>query len=406
MTSKAIALLIALVGITIARAEDAPPPVTTGDPSIPLEHLEHKLTPLTVAELESEANTWQQLLKQKAVEIADAQIAGDTSEAAMDQLKKSEKELMDRLGAVLAAWEDKGGEPKEMHAYLAALRGADLKVTNPSGMAAAFRRWIESEDGAMKWALKLGVFALILIVASILASAVGNIASKGMDTHKASSQLLDRFVGKVVRRGIFIIGLLIALSTLGVKVGALLALIGGGAFIIGFALQDTLGNFASGVMLMIYQPFDVGDAVEIGGVSGSVDAVSLVSTTIRSWDNKVILVPNKQVWGQTITNITGADTRRVDMVFGISYDDDVEKAQAILEKIVQETELVLDDPAPTIRMHELADSSVNFVVRPWSKTGDYWAVYWAITKRVKAEFDAQGISIPYPQRDVHIHQAG
>jgi len=132
--------------------------------------------------------------------------------------------------------------------------------------------------------------------------------------------------------------------------------------------------------------------------------VSLVSTTIRTFDNKKVLVPNKKVWGETITNITGMTTRRVDMTFGIGYDDDYEKAQEILERIVSEHELVLRDPAPNIRMHELADSSVNFICRPWAATADHWAVYWDITKRVKKEFDAAGVSIPYPQRDVHVHQ--
>ncbi|MCP5543330.1 MAG: mechanosensitive ion channel [Akkermansiaceae bacterium] len=406
MSSKLVACLLVLFTSSVLHAQDAPPAVTAGDPSIPIETLEQRLTPLTVAELESEAMAWRDLLKAKAGEVAEAQIAGETPQAELDRMKNDEKALMDRLGSVLDSWEAKGGEPDELRAYLTALRGADLRVTNPSGLAASFRRWVEAEDGMMRWLVKLGIFAVIIIVFSILASVFGNIASKAMDRHKGSSQLLDRFVCKVVRRGIFLIGVIIALATLGVKVGGLLALIGGGAFIIGFALQDTLGNFASGVMLMIYQPFDVGDAVEIGGVSGTVDSVSLVSTTIRSWDNKLILVPNKKVWGETITNITGTETRRVDMVFGIGYDDDAEKAQSILETIVNEHELVLKEPEPTIRMHELADSSVNFVCRPWTMPSDYWAVYWDVTKRVKAEFDAQGISIPYPQRDIHVHQAG
>jgi len=200
-----------------------------------------------------------------------------------------------------------------------------------------------------------------------------------------------------------VIGLLVALGTIGVNVGAALALIGGGAFILAFALQDTLGNFANGLMLLIYRPFDVGDAVEVGGVSGSVDSVSLVNTTILTYDNKKVIVPNKDVWGQVITNISGMPTRRVDMVFGIGYDDETDKALSILENIVKEHESVIDDPAPVIRINELADSSVNFICRPWCKTGDYWVVQSEITDRVKKEFDAAGISIPYPQTDVHLH---
>ena len=404
MPSKLFAFLLALFSIPNLLA-DNPPAITASDPALPLDHLKQRLTPLTVSELASEADAWRGLLKAKASEVAEAQIGGNTPQAAIDQLKTEEKALMDRLGAVLDSWEAKGGEPAELRAYLTALRGADLQVTNPSGLASAFRRWVEAEDGALRWAVKLAVFLAILLAASIAAAVAGNITGKAMDRHKASSQLLDRFVTKIVRRGIFVLGLLVALSTLGVKVGALFALIGGGAFIIGFALQDSLGNFASGVMLILYRPFDVGDAVEIGGVAGTVDSVSLVSTTIRSWDNQVILVPNKKVWGETITNITGTDKRRVDMVFGIGYDDDAAKARSILESIVTRHDRVLAEPAPTIRMHELADSSVNFICRPWVRPADYWSVYWDVTERVKAEFDAQGITIPYPQRDLHIHQA-
>ncbi len=218
------------------------------------------------------------------------------------------------------------------------------------------------------------------------------------------SDLLKHFLNTIVRRIVLFAGFVVALSTMGVNVGALLALIGGGAFILGFALQDTLGNFAAGMMLLFYRPFDVGDAVEVGGIPGKVDHVSLVNTNIRSFDNKVCLVPNKQVWGQVITNLTGADERRADMVFGIGYGDDVDKAKAILEKIVAEHELVLKEPAPTIELNELAESSVNFICRPWAKTADLWRVHWDITKRVKKEFDAAGITIPFPQRDVHIHQ--
>jgi small conductance mechanosensitive channel len=145
--------------------------------------------------------------------------------------------------------------------------------------------------------------------------------------------------------------------------------------------------------------------VEVGGVLGKVDNVSLVNSTIRTFDNKVVLVPNKQVWGQVITNITGATERLVDMVFGISYSDDVDKAKSILEKIVAEHELVLKEPAPTIELHELGESSVNFICRPWAKTADFWRVHWDLTMQVKKAFDAAGITIPFPQRDVHLHQA-
>ncbi|MDH3879810.1 MAG: mechanosensitive ion channel family protein, partial [Desulfobacterales bacterium] len=203
---------------------------------------------------------------------------------------------------------------------------------------------------------------------------------------------------------IFIVGFVVALSMLEINVGPLLAAIGAAGFIIGFALQGTLSNFAAGIMILIYRPYDVGDFVDIGGTFGTVDAMTIVSTTLMTLDNQKVVVPNNMIWGDKITNVTGSDQRRVDMVFGIGYSDDIAKAQKILEDILQKHEAILEDPEPVVKVHELADSSVNFAVRPWVKTEDYWDVYWDVTRTVKERFDAEGVSIPFPQRDVHLHQ--
>ena len=198
-------------------------------------------------------------------------------------------------------------------------------------------------------------------------------------------------------------GFVVALSMLEINVGPLLAAIGAAGFIIGFALQGTLSNFAAGIMILIYRPYDVGDFVDIGGTFGTVDAMTIVSTTLMTLDNQKVVVPNNMIWGDKITNVTGTDKRRVDMVFGIGYSDDIAKAQRILEEILVDHEAILKDPEPVVKVHELADSSVNFVVRPWVKTENYWNVYWDITKTVKLRFDDEGISIPFPQRDVHVY---
>jgi small conductance mechanosensitive channel len=155
-------------------------------------------------------------------------------------------------------------------------------------------------------------------------------------------------------------------------------------------------------MILLYRPFDVGDVVEAGGVSGKVSHMSLVNTTFMTFDNQRLVVPNNNIWGAVITNVTAQRTRRVDLVFGISYGDDIEKAEKVLHEIVDAHEAVLDDPEPTIRLHELGESSVNFIVRPWVRTDDYWSTYWDLTKAVKKRFDEEGISIPFPQRDVHV----
>jgi small conductance mechanosensitive channel len=218
------------------------------------------------------------------------------------------------------------------------------------------------------------------------------------------SQLLQRMTLLIVRNTILAIGVLIGLAQVGISLGPLLAGLGVVGFIIGFALQDTLSNFAAGMLILTYRPFDVGDLVEAGGVSGLVSHMSLVNTTILTLDNQTIIVPNGKIWGDVIKNVTAQKVRRVDLVFGISYTDDIPKTERLLQEILDSHESVLSDPEPMIRLHELGDSSVNFIVRPWVKTDDYWETYWSITRTVKMRFDEEGVSIPFPQRDVHLYQ--
>jgi small conductance mechanosensitive channel len=203
---------------------------------------------------------------------------------------------------------------------------------------------------------------------------------------------------------VVVFGVLVALSQLGIEVGPVLAGMGIAGFVIGFALQETLANFAAGVMILAYRPYDVGDLIECAaGVFGTVSHMSLVSTTIHTPDNQTRIVPNGKIWGDVITNVTAQDVRRVDLTFGIGYDDDIERAEGILRSLLEEDSRVVADPEPMVRLHELGDSSVNFIVRPWVKPEDYWDVYWHLTREVKMRFDAEGISIPFPQSDVHVH---
>lgn len=400
-----LTIIVALVGFAPGQDEKLEP-VTTGDPAISLPHLKLKLDPLTVDELAAEAQGWRDLLKAAVTEYSETAIASEEGgdAEALAKLQERKTALSTRLTAVLDAWEAKGGDPESIRTYNKAVSGVKASPEDVGAQVSAWKGWLSSEDGGIKWAKNLGVFVAIMLVAWMISGIVAALVNKVVSTQAGFSDLLKKFIRNMTRRIILLFGLIVALSTLGVNVGALLALIGGGAFIIGFALQDTLGNFAAGLMLLVYRPFDVGDAVEVAGVSGKVDGVNLVSTRILTWDNKVVIVPNKSVWGQTITNATGSSERRVDLVFGIGYGDDIAKAQAILERLVAEHDLVLDDPEPTIKLNELADSSVNFICRPWSKTSDYWTVYWDLTRQVKEAFDAEGISIPFPQRDVHVHQ--
>ncbi|ODR84764.1 mechanosensitive ion channel family protein [Shewanella xiamenensis] len=252
---------------------------------------------------------------------------------------------------------------------------------------------------------KLFIFSLILFVANLVGKLVKKIVSNTVSNSKLNfSKLLQDFFTSLSGKAVFTIGLLIALSQLGIELGPLLAGFGIAGVIIGFALQDTLSNFASGMMILIYRPYDVGDLINAAGVSGRVSHMSLVSTTIKTLDNQRLIIPNNKIWGDTINNITAEHQRRVDMTFGIGYGDSIEQAEAVLKSIVEAHPKVQKVPAPLIKLHVLGESSVDFIVRPWAKPEDYWDVYWDITREVKMRFDAEGISIPFPQRDVHIYQ--
>jgi small conductance mechanosensitive channel len=249
------------------------------------------------------------------------------------------------------------------------------------------------------------LFALIVFIFYKLANLAQMLVEKAIDSAEVElSLLLRRMVRLLVRNMILFLGVLIALAQVGISLGPLLAGLGVVGFIVGFALQDTLSNFAAGMLILIYRPFDVDDFVEVGGVSGMVNHMSLVNTTILTFDNQTLVVPNSKIWGDVIKNVTAQTIRRVDMVFGISYTDDIPKTERILQEILDSQEAVLDDPEPIVRVHELGDSSVNFIVRPWVETGDYFETYWAITRAVKMRFDEEGISIPFPQTDVHLYK--
>ena len=215
---------------------------------------------------------------------------------------------------------------------------------------------------------------------------------------------LIAFAANMAYTGLISLVVITALGQVGVPTTSFAAIIGASALAIGFALQGALANFASGVMLIAFRPFKAGDSVEAGGVSGTVEEVQVFATRIRTGDNREITVPNGAITSGSIVNYSAKGTRRVDLVFGIGYGDDIAKAKNILTRILEADPRILSDPAPTIGVMELADSSVNFAVRPWVVAADYWPVYFHLLERVKREFDAQGVSIPFPQTDVHLHQ--
>ncbi len=251
---------------------------------------------------------------------------------------------------------------------------------------------------------RLLIFLAVLFLFRILSRIIRRLVRAATERSSLDlSNLLKNMLISISGGTVMAIGVLMALSQIGISLAPMLAGLGVAGFIIGFALQDSLSNFAAGGMILIYRPFDVNDFVEVTGASGLVKKMNLVSTTITTFDNQTLVVPNSKIWGDVIKNVTAQKLRRVDLEFGIGYDDDIEHTERVLSEIVTAHEKVLKKPEPSIHLHTLGESSVNFIVRPWTKTDDYWDVYWDIMREVKLRFDSEGISIPYPQRDVHLH---
>jgi len=244
---------------------------------------------------------------------------------------------------------------------------------------------------------------LIFIVGRMIAKSITGMLQRLLIKSKVEQTLLT-FLKNIAYYVMLTAVVIAALGQAGLNVTSFLAVLGAAGLAVGLALKDSLSNFAAGVMLILLKFFKKGDYVTAAGESGTVSSVNIFNTILTTPDNRMVVVPNSSILSNTIVNVTANDTRRVDMVMGIGYDDDLLKAKELLVKICAEEPRILDDPAPVVEVLELGDSSVNFAVRPWVKTSDYWGVYFAITERVKLLFDQEGISIPYPQRDVHIYQ--
>jgi len=212
-----------------------------------------------------------------------------------------------------------------------------------------------------------------------------------------------RFIDNLLYYALLVVVLMAAADQLGIDTNSFLAIFGAAGLAIGLALKDSLGNIASGVMLVFFRPFKINDWVTAGGVTGKVEMINIFNTTFLTPDNQRMIVPNGQITNGVITNITANDTRRLDLVFGISYGDDIKVAKEVLKKVLADEPRILPEPIPTVAVSELADSSVNFVVRPWVKTEEYWDLKWALTEKAKLALEEAGITIPFPQRDVYIH---
>lgn len=265
-------------------------------------------------------------------------------------------------------------------------------------------QWLtNNSDLFIQYGVNIISALIILFIGNLIVKAVANSVSKVLQKKKMDRAVVE-FVHGLVRYLLFVIVLIAALGRLGVQTASVVAVIGAAGLAVGLALQGSLSNFAAGVLIVAFRPFKSGDYVEIGGVAGSVDSIQIFQTVLTTPDNKMVVVPNGSVIGSPITNYSRHDTRRIDLMIGVSYNADLQKTKALLTKICESDERVLKEPGVQVGVHTLADSSVNFVVRPWVNTADYWNVYFDLMQAIKEGLDDEGIEIPFPQMDVHMNK--
>jgi small conductance mechanosensitive channel len=392
---RLVALLLVLTAVAV--------PAAPASPSL-------AATPVVAAQLDASQRGALDALRAavEASEAAEAAMLAAPGDADMKAAyEQAGRDLQASLEAARALREAAGGRSSEYGQALFEISGLAEDGSAEAALGLV-QRWTEQ---TREWVVNQGpgvivrllVFLVILAVFKTLASIAGGVVRKALSTSKVeASDLLKRFFVGLAQKVVFFTGLVIALEQIGVPVAPLLAGVGVVGFIVGFALQDTLANFAAGVMILLYRPYDIGQFISAAGESGTVRDMNLVSTTITTPDNQVLILPNSSIWGGVIRNVTRQDTRRVDMTIGVSYDADLDRTIEVISEVVNAHEKVLEDPAPVIRVVALGESSVDLVVRPWAKTSDYWDVHFDLHKQIKERLDAEGIGIPFPQRDLRV----
>ncbi|MDX1706516.1 mechanosensitive ion channel family protein [Pseudidiomarina sp.] len=265
-------------------------------------------------------------------------------------------------------------------------------------------QWVkENQELLISYGVSFLVAIVIIIAGIIVANSVVKVMSRAMHRKEMDGAVIS-FLSAIIKAVIFIAALLMALSQVGVQTTSFIAILGAAGLAIGLSLQSSLSNIASGVLIIIFRPFRAGEYVDAGGVSGTVQEVNIFQTIMKTPDNKVVFVPNAQITSKPTTNYSREDTRRIDLVIGVSYKADLLKTKEVLMEVVQADPRVMAEPAINIQVHELADSSVNFIVRPWVAVGDYWPTRWDLMREIKIALDKNGIGIPFPQRDVHLYK--
>jgi small conductance mechanosensitive channel len=377
------------------------------DPATELEIFQLRLIPLTLEELSALAAEWQGITKDLTERVVEATIVAQRkgADATAEELERvvdltqQRRAGFDRYTSVIDSLQNKGGDEAEVATYRAYRSAIVVEETQRADWRTLMNRglaWAAAPDGGLGIAIDVAIVVAAFLGLLVVARMLKGFARRMFGRVPNLSKLLQAFLAVVVYWLAIAIGLMIVLAALGVNITPLFALVGGASFIVAFAMQDTLGNLAAGLMIMLNRPFDEGDYITAGGTSGTVAAVSIVSTMVRTPDNQVIYIPNSKVWGDVITNATASELRRLDLEFGIDYGDDADAAIDTILEIARADPRVLDDPEPWVRLTNLGESSVDLTARLWCRADDYWELKFALTKAVKTAFDARGITIPYP----------
>lgn len=277
------------------------------------------------------------------------------------------------------------------------------EITMPDLGANWAELWTQVQSTGVSFLIKVAIAIVIFVVGRIVARAIAKGIRKLMHAQEID-KILETFVSNLAYWAMMTFVIIAAITQLGIATTSLVAIMAAAGLAVGLALQGSLANFAAGVLIVMFRPYRVGDYVEVAGIAGSVLQVQILSTVLKTGDNRQIVVPNAQIMGSIITNNSANDTRRVDMVIGVSYEDDIDRVRATIKELIAADERILSDPECLIAVAELADSSVNFNVRPWVRSSDYWGVKYDLTEAIKKRFDKEGISFPFPQQDVHLYQ--
>jgi len=277
----------------------------------------------------------------------------------------------------------------------------DVMDVIPTSVDDVSELWLTVQDLATDWGLKVLAALAIFIIGRWVAMAIRRGVRRMME-RSAVDPMIVSFVGSIVYIALLAFVVIAALGQLGIQTTSFIAILGAAGLAVGLALQGSLANFAAGFLMIIFRPFKVGDFIEGAGVAGIVKDMQIFTTTLKTGDNKIIIIPNAKISGDNITNYSAEENRRVDMTVGVAYDADLSKVRDVLNDIISKDERIQSDPPPQVAVAELADSSVNFIVRVWTKSGDYWGVKFDATETIKNRFDEEGIGIPFPQRDIHI----